>query len=102
MSDNIVAIVTEETYDAPVNVVWQAITDKDRMRKWFFEPMTDFVPEVGFSTKFTVHYQGTDYPHVWKITEVIPQQKIVYDWRYEGFSGESTVTWDQKARTARN
>ncbi len=35
-------IVVEQTYGAPIAVVWKAITDKDQMRQWFFEPMTDF------------------------------------------------------------
>ena len=34
--------------------VWQAITDKDQMRQWFFEEMTDFDPVPGFETQFTV------------------------------------------------
>ena len=86
-------IVVSETYDASPDVVWRAITDADEMRQWFFETMEEFRPEPGFETKFNVHHDGRDYLHIWRVTEVEPQQKIVYGWRYGGHPGESTVTW---------
>lgn len=49
---------------------------------------------MGFETIFTVNCEGNAYPHVWKIIEVVPQQRIVYDWRYQGYPGQSTVTWE--------
>lgn len=58
MGTNSEPIVVEHTYKAPVSVVWKAITDGDQMRRWFFEPMTDFRPEVGFETEFTVRFEG--------------------------------------------
>ena len=70
-------IVVEQTYDAPIEVVWKAITDKDQMVGWFFDSITDFRPETGFETEFVVHAEGRDFPHIWKITEVEPERKIV-------------------------
>ena len=32
------SIVVEQTYNVPIAVVWKAITDKDQMRQWYFEP----------------------------------------------------------------
>ncbi len=87
-------IVVQHTYDAPLAVVWDAITNKDQMRQWFFETMTDFQPRVGFETKFDVECEGQIFPHLWKITEVVPETRIVYDWRYGGYPGESAVTWE--------
>lgn len=87
-------IVVEETFHAPIADVWQAITDKDQMRQWFFEPMTDFQSEVGFETQFDVEVEGQNYPHQWRVTEVVPERRIVYDWRYGGYPGESSVTWE--------
>ena len=29
--------VIERTYSTPVDKVWQAITDKDKMRQWYFD-----------------------------------------------------------------
>ena len=87
-------IVVEQTYNAPIAVVWKAITDKDQMRQWFFEPMTDFEPEVGFETEFEVQCEGQNFPHQWKVTEVVPERRIVYEWRYGGYPGDSSVTWE--------
>lgn len=87
-------IVSSAAFDAPVDAVWRAITAPNQMRQWFFAEMTDFEPKVGFETIFTVNCEGNAYPHVWKIIEVVPQQRIVYDWRYQGYPGQSTVTWE--------
>ncbi len=87
-------IVVEQTYNVPVAVVWKAITDKEQMRQWYFEPMTDFEPEVGFETQFDVQNEGQIFPHQWKVTEVVPETRIAYDWRYGGYPGDSSVTWE--------
>ena len=87
-------IVVEDTFNAPIAVVWKAITDQDQMRQWFFEPMTEFKPKVGFETQFDVECQGQVYSHEWRVTEVIPERRIVYDWRYGGISGDSSVIWE--------
>jgi uncharacterized protein YndB with AHSA1/START domain len=87
-------IVVEETINSPVDSIWRAITDKDQMPRWFFEQIRDFRPERGFETKFNVHNEGKDYPHHWRVTEVIPNQKLVYDWLHPGLPGASFVVWD--------
>lgn len=87
-------IVAEQVFDAPISTVWKAITEPGQMRQWFFETMQDFEPRVGFETEFVVHVNDKDFPHAWKIIDVEDERKIVYDWRYTGFPGESTVTWE--------
>ena len=87
-------IVVEQVYDAPLSEVWRAITDKDQMRQWYFEPMTDFVPRVGFETEFRVRCEGDDFLHQWKVTEVDEGKRIAYQWRYGGYPGDSVVTWE--------
>ena len=34
------------------------------------------------------------YHHLCKITEVIPQKKLAYTWRYKGHEGNSLVTFE--------
>ena len=80
MEINAEPIVVEQTFNASVAVVWKAITDKDQMRQWFFETMTDFVPEPGFETQFNVRCEDRDYLHVWNVTDVVPEKRIAYDW----------------------
>ena len=85
------AVVIERTYNAPVARVWKALTDVDQMREWYFD-LKEFKPEVGFEFGFVVEHEGTTYDHRCKVTDVVPQKKIAYTWRYEGHEGESLVT----------
>lgn len=83
----------ERTYNAPVAVVWKAITDKAEMKKWYFDLET-FKPEVGNESEF---YGGKDdrrYLHFFKVTEVIENKKISYTWRYKDIEGNSLVTFE--------
>ena len=85
------AVVIERTFNAPVARVWKALTDADEMRQWYFD-LKEFKPEVGFEFEFTFEHEGMKYDHRCKITEVIPQRKLAYTWRYEGHEGNSLVT----------
>src|SRR6266487_5269595 len=86
-------VVIERTFNAPVARVWKAITDVEDMRRWYFE-LKEFKPEVGFEFEFIFEHEGTKYHHLCKITEVIPQKKIAYTWRYAGEEGDSLVTFE--------
>ena len=87
------AVVIERTFNAPVARVWKALTDADEMRIWYFD-LKEFKPEVGFEFEFTVEHESARYHHLCKITEVIPQKKIAYTWRYAGEEGDSLVTFE--------
>jgi uncharacterized protein YndB with AHSA1/START domain len=85
------AIVIERTFKAPVERIWKALTDVNEMRQWYFD-LTEFKPEVGFEFEFVVEHEGASYHHLCRVTEVVPQQKIAYTWRYKGEPGDSLVT----------
>ena len=87
------AVVVERILDAPVAKVWKALTDVDQMRHWYFD-LKEFNPQVGFEFEFLVEHEGNTYHHLCKITEVIPQTKIAYTWRYKGEAGDSLVTFE--------
>lgn len=87
------ALVIERTFNAPVARVWKALTDVEQMRQWYFE-LKEFKPEVGFEFEFSVEHKGVNYHHLCKITEVIPQKKLVHTWRYKGHEGNSLVTFE--------
>ena len=89
-------VIIERTYNAPVEKVWQAITDPDQMKQWYL-PIEDFRAEVGFETTFDHHALGRVFPHIWKVTEVVPGERISYEWRYAGFPGNSRVTFELTA-----
>ena len=92
-SDLTDAVVVERVFNAPVGRVWIALTDVDEMRQWYFD-LKEFKPEIGFEFEFVVEHEGNTYHHLCKVTEVIPQKKIAYTWRYKGEPGDSLVTFE--------
>jgi uncharacterized protein YndB with AHSA1/START domain len=87
------AVVIERTFNAPIARVWKALTNVEDMKRWYFD-LKEFKPEVGFEFAFTVEHEGFKYSHLCKITEVIPQKKLAYTWRYQGHEGDSLVTFE--------
>ena len=85
------AIIMERIFDAPVGRVWTALTDVNEMRQWYFD-LKEFKPQVGFEFEFIVAHEGNSYHHLCCVTEVVPQKKIAYTWRYKGEPGDSLVT----------
>jgi uncharacterized protein YndB with AHSA1/START domain len=83
----------ERTYNVAVEKVWQAITDKDKMKQWYFN-LEEFKPEVGFEFRFYGGSKEQQYLHICKITEVIPGKKLTHSWQYENYPGESFVTFE--------
>jgi len=86
-------LITESTYNAPVDVVWQAITDREQMKQWYFD-IESFKPEVGFEFTFKGENEGRVYIHLCKITELIPGRKLKHSWRYQDYEGISYVTFE--------
>jgi uncharacterized protein YndB with AHSA1/START domain len=85
--------VIERTYNAPIEKVWKAITDKDLMKQWYFD-IAAFKPEVGFEFTFNGGSEEKTYTHLCKVLEVIPNKKISYSWRYKDYEGNSVVTFE--------
>lgn len=85
--------IIERTYNAPLALVWKAITNRDDMKKWYFD-LAEFKPEVGFEFQFTGGKDDRQYLHLCKVTEVVPRKKISYTWRYGGYEGISEVTFE--------
>jgi len=87
-------VVIERTFNAPIETVWQAMTDLAQMKQWYFANLDMFKPEMGFATRFNVRHDGKDFVHVWCVTGVEQGKKIAYGWKYEGRPGESLVTFE--------
>ncbi|MFI5202676.1 MAG: SRPBCC domain-containing protein [Candidatus Kapaibacterium sp.] len=87
-------VVVERTFNSPIERVWDAISNNDAMKQWYFQ-LPEFRPEVGFEFEFQGGPPDKEpYLHKCKVTEVIPGKKLAYTWRYEGWKGISTVTWE--------
>ena len=85
--------VIERVFNASIERVWKAITDKEQMKQWYFD-LTAFKPEVGFEFQFEGGNEDRRYLHLCKITEVVIGKKIKYSWSYDGFEGNSFVTFE--------
>jgi uncharacterized protein YndB with AHSA1/START domain len=85
--------IIERVFNAPAEKVWQAITDREQMKQWYFD-LKEFKPEVGFEFQFEGGTEEKSYLHICKITEVIPGKKLTYSWRYDGYEGNSFVTFE--------
>lgn len=86
-------IIVEQTVNAPIEKVWKAITDKDEMKKWYFQ-LEEFKAEPGFEFQFEGGTETNKYIHLCKIKEVDPPHKLSHSWRYEGYAGDTTVTFE--------
>ena len=87
-------IVVEKTYDAPVPQVWTAITDRDEMKEWYFD-LEDFKAVPGFTFSFKGGPSPEkQYQHLCEVIEAIPLKKLSYSWRYDGYPGNSLVSFD--------
>ncbi|MCW3126454.1 MAG: hypothetical protein JWO03_2112 [Bacteroidetes bacterium] len=85
-------ITVEQTYDAPIARVWQALTDPVQMKQWYLD-IPEFRPEVGCEFSFLAGDDKKKWLHHCKVTEVEPGKSVTYSWRYDGEAGNSFVTF---------
>src|SRR5512133_1781083 len=90
---NTSAIIVEQLMRVAAARVWEAITDRNEMNLWYFK-IAAFEPVIGCEFEFEGGSETRTYLHKCRITEIIPQKRISYTWRYEGYSGLSTVSFD--------
>lgn len=90
-------VIVTRIIDKSKNDVWNAITNHSQMIQWFFDNIPHFKPEVGFTTEFNVNSGERNFLHVWRVTEVSSQNKIVCEWKYPEYVDESLwVTFELK------
>jgi uncharacterized protein YndB with AHSA1/START domain len=85
--------VIERIVNAPIEKVWQAITDKDKMKQWYFD-VPEFKPVPGTEFSFEAGNKDRKFIHLCKVIEVVDGRKLKHSWRYEGEPGDSFVTWE--------
>jgi uncharacterized protein YndB with AHSA1/START domain len=84
-------IIVEQLFNVSKERIWKSITDHEEMIKWYFNNIPEFKPVAGFTTQFNITNEGRDFLHKWKICEVIENEKIVYNWQYERYTGSADV-----------
>ena len=87
-------VIVEQLFNVSPHIIWKAISDIDQMHKWYFDNIPDFKPEIGFETQFDVDSGERIFRHLWKVIEVIPFKKLVYNWKYKGYDGDSNVIFE--------
>ncbi|NQU48495.1 MAG: SRPBCC domain-containing protein [Planctomycetes bacterium] len=87
-------VVVEQEFNRPVRDVWEAITEIDLMRQWYFENIPDFQAKVGFRTEFAVESGCRTFLHQWQVTQVEAPHKLVYSWRYPDFEGDAITIFE--------
>lgn len=87
-------VVVEQTFSKDKKMVWSAISNVEEMVQWYFNNIPEFKAEVGFKTKFDVDSGERIFPHIWEVIEVIPYQKLVYNWQFDGYEGSSNSIFE--------
>ena len=88
MSDK---ITKEYQFNHPIDKVWDAITDKEKISTWFIK--TDFMPTEGFNYTFK-HEEGEECTTInGTVLKVHPTNELVYTWIVEGTEVVTTVSW---------
>ncbi len=94
MKTNEAPIIIEHVFNSSIESVWDSITEIGQMRKWYFENIPAFKPELGFETQFNVQSNGRNFFHRWKVIEVQPFQRLKYSWIFDDYSGKSTSLFE--------
>ncbi|PHS09206.1 MAG: ATPase [Kordia sp.] len=87
-------VIIKQNFKVSVEMLWKAVTEHRQMILWFFENIPEFEAHVGFKTQFLIENEGRKFTHLWEIMEVIPNQKIVYNWKYDEYEGEGLVFFE--------
>ncbi|GAA4299102.1 SRPBCC domain-containing protein [Nibribacter koreensis] len=86
-------IIVERSFEASPETIWQALTNPEEMKKWYFD-IPGFEPKVGHQFQFTGENEGRTFLHLCEVQVAIPQQKLAHTWRYEGQPGDTLVTFE--------
>lgn len=87
-------LIVERTLRATPARIWEALTNNDQMKQWYFQ-LGQFEAKVGFEFSFFGQgSKGEKYKHNCRITAVEPEKKLSYTWEYDGYEGSSEVTFE--------
>ena len=85
----------EKILRAPVDKVWAALTDRNKIKQWYFDFPETFKLIPGQEFEWNAGPpDGKQWLHRGKIIEVITNKKLVHSWEYPGYSGYSELTWE--------
>lgn len=86
-------IQKEVFIQAPPQKLWQALTQKEQLKEWYFD-LSGFEPRPGFEFSFWGENEGRRYLHLCTVTEAEEEKKLAYTWQYQGYEGNSLVRFE--------
>ncbi|HUM67185.1 MAG TPA: SRPBCC domain-containing protein [Chitinophagaceae bacterium] len=86
-------IVIERTFNVSPTRLWQALTKSEQMKQWYFD-LPGFKAEPGYEFSFYAGRDEKKFLHLCKVIEVIPGKKLTHSWRYDGYPGDSIVSFE--------
>ncbi|PIF46434.1 uncharacterized protein YndB with AHSA1/START domain [Chryseobacterium sp. 52] len=87
-------ITVQYKINAPIEKIWNALTDKEEMKSWYFT-IRDFELELGKEFDFYESCDGGKYLHRGTVLEIIPEKKLKHTWSYPELSDSvTTVIWE--------
>ena len=76
-------------------MVWQAVTDRNMIKAWYFDFAEDFKLEAGAVFKWSADdTKDKQWLHRGKMPEIIANEKLVHSREYPGYFGTSTLQWN--------
>lgn len=88
-------IVLEKIYNAPIALVWQAITEEKHMREWYFDFKGQFQLETGHTFDwYAGDLKDKQWLHRGEMLEIVRNKKLVHTWTYPGYSGKAIAYWE--------
>ncbi|MFX3626111.1 MAG: SRPBCC family protein [bacterium] len=89
------SIKMERIFDASSALMWEALTDDERLKQWYMDFKGKFKAEVGHIVEFeTGPPEGKQWLHRVEVLEVVENKKLAHTWSYPGYSGKAILTWE--------
>ncbi|MCC6288295.1 MAG: SRPBCC domain-containing protein [Chitinophagaceae bacterium] len=87
-------VTLTQTFKAPIEKVWSAITAPEKMKHWYFH-VRDFNLKTGNVFTFYEKPEGGSYLHRCEILKVVPQKIFEHTWEHPSHSkGKSVLKWE--------
>ncbi|ASW73138.1 ATPase [Chryseobacterium piperi] len=87
-------IIIQKKVEAPIDEVWEALTDKEKMKSWYFD-VPDFELNTGKQFNFYEPGEEKKYHHQGNILDFVPNEVLKHTWCYPELSDKETiVTWE--------
>ncbi len=106
MNEKNVSLTINRTFAAPVEKLYAAWTDPEIIKKWLAPGTTEVVhaeTELKVGGRFLCQMREQDGKmHVTRgvYREIVPNEKVVFTWRWEGTDNETLVTVTFKPKSA--